>query len=336
MSGLAELSKRLGSDVTTVVVAHESYIISELEHDAFRAIDASVVQTGNLETRAALKAAREAQALMVTIQTVDAALIGSLENCKIIARVGTGLDAIDIPAATARGIWVTSVPDYAIDEVSTHAIALLLNHARRLQKMFASVSAGAWYDAAAIEPAPRLQGQVLGLIGYGRIGRAVAAKARGLGLAVIVCDPFIDIDEAQDGVTQVELDALLTTADFISLHSPLSESSRQIINDAALNKMKPSAYLINTARGELIDEKALLNALQSGSIAGAALDVLTVEPPPPDFPLLHDERVAITPHAGWYSEASKLDVRVKAIDDVLRVLSGKAPRSPVNNPIRKQ
>ncbi len=320
--------------MTSVVVAHESYIISDLEHDAFRAIDAAVLQTGNLETPEALEQARKADALMVTIQRVDAALLGSLSNCKIIARVGAGLDAIDIPAATAQGIWVTSVPDYSIDEVSTHAIALLLNHARRLQKMFASVRAGKWHDAASIEPAPRLQGQVLGIIGFGRIGRAAAEKARGLGLDVIVFDPFIDIDEARDGVKQVELEALLATADFISLHTPLSESSRHIINAAALEKMKSSGYLINTARGELIDEDALLKAVQSGNIAGAALDVLTVEPPPLDSPLLHDERITITPHAGWYSEASKLDVRVKAIDDVLRVLSGKAPRSPVNNPTR--
>lgn len=320
--------------MTNVVVAHESYIISELEGDAFNAIGASVMQTGNLETPEALEAARNADALLVTIQQVDAALINSLENCKIIARVGTGLDAIDIPAATARGIWVTSVPDYSIDEVSTHAIALLLNHARRLPAMLASVKAGKWYDADAIEPAPRLSGQVLGLIGYGRIGRTVSIKARGLGLEVIVYDPFIEIDEAGERVKQVDLDALLATADFISLHTPLSDSSRQIINAAALEKMKPSAYLINTARGELIDDAALLNAVQSGSIAGAALDVLAVEPPPPDFPLLHETRITITPHAGWYSEASKLDVRVKAIEDVVRVLSGKAPRAPVNNPKR--
>jgi len=320
----------------SVIVAHESYIISELEHDAFSAIDARVTQTGNLETAEALEAARKADALMVTIQPVDAALIASLSNCDIIARVGAGLDAIDIPAASERGIWVTSVPDYSIDEVSTHAIALLLNHARRLPAMFASVKAGQWYDAAAIEPAPRLQGQVLGLIGYGRIGSAVAAKARGLGLHALVYDPFVTIDETQAGVKQVELDELLKSADFISLHTPLSDSSRHIINGAALEKMKPSAYLINTARGELVDEAALLNAVASGSIAGAALDVLSVEPPLPDFPLLRDERITITPHAGWYSEASKLDVRVKAIDDVVRVLTGKAPRSPVNNPTRQQ
>lgn len=319
-----------------VHVAHESYVISELEIDAFRAIEASVVQTASLDSPEAREIARAADALMVTIQPVDAEFINSLERCRIIARVGTGLDAIDISAATARGVWVTSVPDYAVDEVSTHAIALLLNHARRLPKMFASVAAGNWYDAAAIEPAPRLAGQILGLIGYGRIGRAVAAKARGLGLEVIVYDPFIEIEAAQDAATPVDLDALLASADFISLHAPLTESSRRVINAAALAKMKPGAYLINTARGELIDEGALLDAVERGRIAGAALDVLTVEPPPPDFPLLHDERITITPHAGWYSEASKLDVRVKAIDDVVRVLTGKRPRSPVNNPIGHQ
>ena len=320
--------------MTTVIVAHESYIISQLEIDAFAAIEATVIQTGNLETDDAREMARAADALMVTIQTVDAALINSLERCRIIARVGTGLDAIDIPAATARGLWVTNVADYSIDEVSTHAIALLLNQARRLRKMFASVEAGSWYDANAIEPAPRLKGQALGIIGYGRIGRTVALKARGLGLEVIVYDPYVEI-AAQDGVKQVDLNTLLASADFISLHTPLSDSSRHIINAASLEKMKPSAYLINTARGELVDESALLAAVRSDSIAGAALDVLSIEPPPPDFPLLHDERITITPHAGWYSEASKQDVRVKAIEDVARVLTGNAPRSPVNNPMSR-
>ena len=302
-----------------ILVAHESYRISNLEFDAFREIGAAVEQTTNLEAPKARQLAIKADALMVTIQPVDAALIGDLENCKIIARVGTGLDAIDIPAATRRGIWVTSVPDYSVDEVSTH--------------VFASVAAGNWYDADAIEPAPRLKGQVLGLIGYGRIGRTVAAKARALGLQVIVYDPFIEIDAAGAGVAPVDLDSLLADSDFISLHCPLSESSRHIINAANLAKMKASAYLINTARGELIEEGALLDAVASGRIAGAALDVLSVEPPPPDFPLLHEEGITITPHAGWYSEASKLDVRVKAIDDVLRVLKGQEPRSPVNVPI---
>lgn len=319
--------------MTTVVIAHGTFPDNRLEEEALASINAAVIATGNLGTAQAREIARNADALMVTIQEVDADLIRSLGNCKIIARVGAGLDAIDIPAATECGIWVTNVADYSIDEVSTHAIALLLNHARRLPRMFASVRAGAWYDAEKIEPAPRLKGQTLGIIGLGRIGRTAAAKARGLGLQVIAYDPYVALDrDVESMVELVDLDALFSRSDFISLHTPLTETSRHIINADSLNLMKPTAYLINTARGELIDEAALLDAVKAGSIAGAALDVLTVEPPPPDFPLLHEERILITPHGAWYSEASKLDVRQKAIEDVIRVLAGQKPLSPVNQP----
>ena len=319
--------------MTTVAIAHASFPDTQLETEALATIGATTVFTGNLASSEARAIARQAQAIMVTIQEVDAELIRSLENCKIIARVGTGLDAIDIPAATERGIWVTYVADYSIDEVSTHAVALLLNHARRLPQMVASVKAGAWYDVARIEPAPRLKGQVLGLIGLGRIGRAVAAKASGLGLRVIAHDPYVGLDAGtEQNVDLVDLDTLFSQSDYISLHTPLTESSRHIINAAALEMMKPTAYLINTARGELIDDAALLDAVQAGSIAGAALDVLCQEPPPADFPLLHHERILITPHGAWYSEASKVDVRRKATEDVLRVLTGQQPLSPVNQP----
>lgn len=319
--------------MTTVVIAHESFPDNRLEEEALQEIGAAVIATGNLQTAQAREIARNADALMVTIQQVDGDFIRSMDNCKIIARVGTGLDAIDIPAATACGIWVTNVSDYSIDEVSTHAIALLLHHARRLPQMLASVRSGNWYDADRIEPAPRLKGQTLGIIGYGRIGRAVAVKARGLGLKVIAYDPYVQVGEdAHNAAKLVDLDTLLASADFVSLHIPLTTSSRQIINADTLNKMKRTAYLINTARGELIDEEALLSAVRAGVIAGAALDVLTIEPPPPDYPLLHDERITVTPHGAWYSEAASLDVRRKAIEDVIRVLTGQAPRSPVNQP----
>ncbi len=319
--------------MTTVVIAHASFPDTQLESEALAAIGATTVFTGNLDSSEARAIARRAHAIMVTIQEVDAKLMRSLENCKIIARVGTGLDAIDIPAATERGIWVTYVADYSIDEVSTHAVALLLNHARRLPQMVASVKAGAWYDVARIEPAPRLKGQVLGVIGLGRIGRTVAAKASGLGLRVIAHDPYVGLDaETEHNVDPVDLDTLFSKSDYISLHTPLTESSRHIINAAALEMMKPTAFLINTARGELIDDAALLDAVKAGSIAGAALDVLSQEPPPADFPLLHHERILITPHGAWYSEASKVDVRRKATEDVVRVLTGQKPLSPVNQP----
>ncbi len=319
--------------MTTVVIAHESFPDTKLEEEALQAINAAVVTTGNLQTKQSREIARNADALMVTIQNVDGDFIRSLDNCKIIARVGTGLDAIDIPAATDCGIWVTNVSDYSIDEVSTHAIALLLQHARRLPQMLASVRSGSWYDAEIIEPAPRFKGQTLGIVGYGRIGRTVAVKARGLGLQVIAYDPYLQVgDDAHEAAMLVDLDTLLASADFVSLHTPLTASSRQIINADTLDKMKPTAYLINTARGELIDEAALLSAVRGGVIAGAALDVLTVEPPPRDFPLLHEERIIVTPHGAWYSEEAKLDVRQKATEDVIRVLTGQTPRSPVNQP----
>ena len=316
--------------MTTILIAHQSFPDFALEERAFGEIGASVIIMGELDTPDALAAARQADVIMVTIQEVDADLIASLRKCKVIARVGTGLDAIDIDAATKAGIWVTNVADYAIDEVSTHAIALLLNHARRLPQMLRSVREGKWYDAEIIEPAPRLKRQTLGIIGLGRIGKSVATKALGLGLRVIARDPYV---EGVAGVDMVDLDALFRESDFVSLHLPLTDDSRHIINAASLARMKSSAYLINTARGELIDEAALLAAVRQGGTAGAALDVLSVEPPASDHPLLNDERIVITPHGGWYSEAAKHDVRQKAIDDVLRVLKGQKPLSPVNQPM---
>jgi D-3-phosphoglycerate dehydrogenase len=172
---------------------------------------------------------------------------------------------------------------------------------------------------------------VLGLVGCGRIGLATAAKAQGLGLKVISYDPYAPAEMlASNGITAVDFDTLLAEADYVSLHTPLTRENKQIINAAALAKMKPSAYLINTARGPLIDEDALLAAVRSGTIAGAALDVFSVEPPSADNPLLHEPRILVTPHIAWYSEEAKLDVRKQGAEEVVRVLRGEAPRAPVN------
>ncbi len=180
-------------------------------------------------------------------------------------------------------------------------------------------------------PRRRLRGQTLGLLGFGRIGQAVAAKARGLGVELIVHDPFLNAQAIADaGARPVDRETLLRESDYLSLHAPLSEANRRFLDAAAFALMKPTAFVINTARGGLIDEEALLHAVQSGQIAGAALDVLTVEPPAPDHPLLHEPRVLITPHTGWYSEDANHDVRVRAAEEVVRVLSGDRPRCPVN------
>ncbi|HUB41010.1 MAG TPA: C-terminal binding protein [Streptosporangiaceae bacterium] len=275
---------------------------------------------------------RDAEAILVTVQEVTAGTLDAMPACKIVSRVGTGLDSIDLDAAARRGIYVTNVADYSVDEVSTHAIALLLAHTRRLPQYVAGVRAGQWSSTGngAIR---RLRGLTLGVVGFGRIGQATAAKGRGLGLWVLAFDPFrAGTDIRASGAEPVDLPELLDRSDFISLHVPLTAQTHHLINAQALAAMKPSAVLINTARGGLVDEPALAAAIRSGQIAGAALDVLAQEPPPQDHPLLADQRVLITPHAGWYSTEAQDDVAVRACEEVHRVLSGQPPRSPANSP----
>jgi D-3-phosphoglycerate dehydrogenase len=275
----------------------------------------------------------DAGALMVTTQPVTDAMLAAMPRCRIVARVGTGLDRIDVDAAARRGIYVTNVADYSVDEVSAHAIMLLLAYARRLREYQALVTGGGWSSTGG-GPIRRLRGQTLGVAGFGRIGRATAAKARGLGLRVIAFDPLLPAEDIRTADAEpVGWAGLLAESDYLSLHVPLTPQSRHMINADALAAMKPSAVLINTARGGLVDETALADAIRSGTIAGAALDVLTDEPPPAGHPLLSDERVLITPHSGWYSLEAQRDVVAGACEDVHRVLSGQPPRSPVNTPL---
>lgn len=313
-----------------VVAVYGSPADSLIERELLQAVDATLVHVASLDAPEARAHLREADALLVTIHRVSAELIATLERCRIISRSGTGLDAIDIPAATAKGIWVAYVPDYSIDEVSSHAVGLLLAHARGIPWLVESTRAGSWTHQL-IAPRRRLRGQTLGLLGFGRIGQAVAVKARGLGLEIIAHDPFLDDQTiAAAGVRPVDRETLLRESDYLSLHVPLTDANRQFIDAQALALMKPTAFVINTARGGLIDEDALLHAVKSGQIAGAGLDVLSVEPPPADHPLLHEPRILITPHTGWYSEDSSYDVRVRAAEEVVRVLRGDRPRCPVN------
>jgi D-3-phosphoglycerate dehydrogenase / 2-oxoglutarate reductase len=275
----------------------------------------------------------DADAVMVTVQPVGDGLLASLPACQLIARVGTGLDSIDLDAAARRGILVTNVADYSVDEVSTHAITLLLAWARRLPQYLDAVRGGSW-NSAGSGPIRRLRGQTLGLAGFGRIGAATAAKGLGLGLRVLAYDRFRpDAEIAAAGAQPAGWPAVLAEADYLSLHVPLTPETAGLIDAGALAVMKPSAVLINTARGGLVDEAALAEAIRSGSIAGAALDVLRHEPPAADDPLLTDPRVLVTPHTGWYSQEAQRDVVVRACEDVQRVLSGQPARSPVNTPV---
>jgi D-3-phosphoglycerate dehydrogenase len=221
-------------------------------------------------------------------------------------------------------------PDYSVDEVSTQAITFLLAWVRRLPQYLGLVRAGQWSSTGGGE-IRRLAGTTLGIAGFGRIGRATAAKALGLDLRVLAFDPYLPAaDIRAAGAAPTDWPGLLAESDYLSLHLPLTQQSRHLINAAALARMKPSALLINTARGDLVDEAALAAALGNGVIAGAALDVLSEEPPPASHPLLDNPRVLLTPHSGWYSAEAQRDVIARACDEVQRALSGQPPRSPVN------
>lgn len=319
--------------MATVVIAYGQRAQTELESGLLEGMGYQVSHLDNLSGRDGLSGLDEADALMVTVQEVTEAVLAAMPACKVVARVGTGLDSIDLGEAARRGVQVTYVADYSVDEVSTHAIALLLAWARRIPQYLDLVREGKW-DSVGAGTIRRLSEQTLGVAGFGRIGQAAAGKGRGLGLRVLVCDPYrSDEDIRAAGCEPASWQKLLAESDFISLHVPLTPDSERLINAAALRAMKPSAVLINTARGGLVDEAALAAAIRAGEIAGAALDVLATEPPAADSPLRGDPRVLITPHGAWYSAEAQRDVVVRACEDVQRVLSGQPPRSPANKPV---
>ena len=319
--------------MATVVIAYGQRAQTELETGLLEGMGYRVRHLENLSGPDGLSGLDGADALMVTVQEVTEAVLAAMPAGKVVARVGTGLDSIDLDEAARRGVQVTYVADYSVDEVSTHAIALLLAWARRIPQYLDLVRAGKWNSVGA-GTIRRLSEQTLGVAGFGRIGQAAAGKGRGLGLRVLVCDPYrSDEDIRAAGCEPASWERLLAESDFISLHVPLTPDSERLINAAALRAMKPSAVLINTARGGLVDEAALAAAIRAGEIAGAALDVLATEPPAADSPLRGDPRVLITPHGAWYSAEAQRDVVVRACEDVQRVLSGQPPRSPANKPV---
>jgi len=250
-----------------------------------------------------LAIAREADGLLVTYAKVTAQMIEQLKRCKVIARFGIGVDSVDIDAATRAGIIVTNVPEYCEDEVSDHAMALLLSLIRKIPFANKQTHAGVW-SMPAVVPIHRLRGSVLGLAGFGKIPRLVAVKAQAFGLQVQTYDPYVSSEAAAKlGVKLVSLPELLKTSDYISIHAPLTPETDRMFNADAFRQMKRSALLVNTARGPLVDVEALVDALDNKLIAGAALDVLPQEPPPSNFRLLGRDDVILTPHTSFYPKS---------------------------------
>jgi D-3-phosphoglycerate dehydrogenase len=243
-------------------------------------------------------------------------------------RYGVGVDNIDRGAATARRIFVANVPDYGVEEVSDHALALLLAVARRIVWRDRAVRSGAW-NIARDEPMHRLAGGTLGLVGYGRIGQSFHRKARALGFArTLVFDPFLD--SAPDGAELSDLSELCIQSDAISLHAPLTGETWHLIGRTQLALMKRTAILVNTSRGGLVDATALGEALAENRIFGAGLDVFEEEPPAKDNPLFELPNVVVSDHTGWYSEESVKDLRRKASEEIARVFAGEIPRNWIN------
>jgi len=271
-----------------------------------------------------------AHAVLNCYAKMTARVIEKLDRCKIIARYGIGVDNVDLVAATRAGILVTNVPDYCVDEVSDHALALMLALARQIVLGDGAVREGRW-DVVAHAGIRRLRGQRLGLLGFGKIARALASKVQAIGMKVLAYDPYVDSELiAPYGAEAVNLDRLLAEADALSVHVPLSPETRNLIGEGELARMKPTAFLINTSRGGIVDEQALAEALNAGRIGGAALDVLSVEPPPLDHPLRKLPNVILTPHFAFYSRESVIELQTKAAEEVARALKGDPPRSPVN------
>lgn len=274
--------------------------------------------------------ATDCDAIMTCFAQVTPAVVRAATRCAHIARYGIGVDNIAMDVATELGIAVTNVPAYCVDEVAEHALGLLLAGARKIPLYDRAIHSGRW-DLQAGKPLHRINGRTLGIVGFGKIGRALARKASGLGLRIVAYDPYLAAQAVETpDVELVDLDRLLRESDLVSVHVPLTAGTRAMIGEPELRKMKPSACLVNTSRGSVVDVPSLARALREGWIAAAGLDVLPEEPLPADSPLLELENLILTPHVSFYSEESLVDLQTSTAEEVVRVLSGQQPLHLVN------
>lgn len=322
--------------MTAFVLKTDGVVPLEQRHiDALGQLDAQLVDRPCRTAAELVEHGRGADALLVLEEPVSAAVIAQLRRCRVISRFGIGVDTIDVDAATAAGIQVTNVPDASTEEVSDHALAMLLSLARDLRAFDEAVRGGAWAVAAGGGQIRRLSGRTLGLVGFGRIARQLCEKVRPLGLQVLTFDPYVPpAATAELNARSVGLAELLERSDFVSLHAPLTPETHHLLSAEEIALMRPGAFLINVSRGGLVDQAALARALQHGTLAGAALDVMESEPPMTDDPILAAPNVLLTPHVAHYSVESFDAVRDRAIENIVRVLSGQDPLSAVNRLVR--
>ena len=316
-----------------VVLTDHAFESVEVEKKILEGLAELVVLQGK-KPEEVVAQAQDCDALLNTYWgPITAEVMARMPKCKIIARYGIGVDTIDLDAATAAGIIVTNNPTYCIEEVAEHAMTLLLAGARKVALYDRLVRGGRW-EVPPGKPIFRLAGSTVGLVGFGNIARKVAVRAAAFDMHVLFFDPFIRQGQYDIPGKKVELDELLRTSDFISLHPPLIPQTRKMINDDAFSRMKPTALLINCSRGPVVDTDALVRALDAKKIAGCALDTVDPEPLPNPHPLRGRENVLISPHTAWYSEQALVGLQAGAPNEVRRVLLGEWPVNVVNPAVK--
>jgi D-3-phosphoglycerate dehydrogenase / 2-oxoglutarate reductase len=314
----------------TVALLEHDYASTDIEREVVEQAGGHLLDTDPLPAAERIPALEDADAIIVRWPQVTPEIIRRLRRCRIIVRYGVGYDNVHYEAATAAGIMIGHCPHYCLDEVATHAFALLLGCVRGVVETQAMLANGGW-NQNPIFRAYRMAGRTLGILGLGNIGSTLARKVRGWGMRVLAHDPFVEPERAAElGVTLVEQDEVLRESDYISLHVPLLPETHRLIDERALGLMKPGVILVNTARGPVVDERALLVALDSGKVASAALDVFEREPLAKDSPLRRHPRLLISNHAAWYSEDAEAELHRSVAEDAVRVCTGGLPVSLAN------
>lgn len=303
----------------------------ELERKALAGIDCEIISVAVSSEGEIIEAVKNATVILNNHSPVTRAMVDQLENCRLIIRYGHGYDTVDVDACTEAGIIVTNIAGATSEEVSNHALALLLASARELKRFDLATTSGRWAEVYSRSALSRIYGETAGIVGFGWIGRAMARKCRALGMNVLVSDPYVgDHLAVEYQVEFVTKDELLERSDYVSLHVPHLEGTHHFIDAAALELMKPTAYLVNTSRGPVVDENALIAALKAGKIAGAGIDVFEQEPLSVDSPLSNMENVICTPHVAGSSEIGWEIIRRRAGEEAARVLRGERPEVIVN------
>jgi len=320
--------------VSKIKVVVTDYIEPDLNWEAAelakRDVDFVYHQLKFVPVEQVIAATRDADVVLVNMVPVTPELIAGWEKCRLVIRHGVGYDNVDVAALEKAGIPLCYIPDYCVEEVAEQAIALLLACGRKLvssRKVLDDSSARGRWDFTDVIPIYRMAGRTVGIIGCGRIGSRVYQRLQSFGFKFLICDPYLTEERKRElGIEVVDKETVFRESDLITIHTPLTPETRHIVNAETLTMMKPAAYLVNTARGPMVDAQALAEALKNGVIAGAGIDVYSTEPPPPDFPLFGLPNAILTPHLAWYSEEGGWRIRELIILEIDRFVAGLPPR----------